>query len=159
MLKTISQFCQQPIIAIYDPILLSDPFGKVMEANLTKAGVVNTPSSCIQTRTLQSQVDKLSQCGFNLVTACDMLSAYESVMSENQRQKANMCQMLDEIEEWVLIMKHYCFIVAGKNEDRKMINRIDNSDHNSDFNLAKKLCAVGPSSHLGFPTKSISINR
>jgi hypothetical protein len=39
-----------------------------------------------------------------------MADAYESIVTKNQRNHASSIEMLDELEEWILLMKHYCFI-------------------------------------------------
>ena len=75
-----------------------------------------------------------------------MLAAYDTaVIGATQRARANSVEMLDEIEEWMLIMRHYCFVVAG----------IATEESNND--LARYLCAAGESSPIGFvPTKSVT---
>lgn len=119
------------LLAIYDPILLHDNFGQIMQNNLTKAMRIplqydhdnhettrydldHTPSM-IHTRTLEEQLDKVLSCGFHVATGCDMMAACDgsSILTFSQVQKANRCEMLDELEEWILIMKHYSIVVAG----------------------------------------------
>ena len=125
----------QAYICCYEPILGSDSFGKMMERNLVQAGV-GLPDSCLRTtRTLEEQLDKLVRSGFSHAAGCDMAQAYETVMTQAQRTKANQCEFLDELEEWLMIMRHYCFVVATTVPD-------------SDF--AKQFLAVGPMSALGF---------
>lgn len=84
-----------------------------MEQNLRKAGISDPSLSIFKTKTLQHQIDKLIQCGFSKATGCDMMAAYETVLTPDERKRANRCEMLDEIEEWVLIMRHYCLVVAA----------------------------------------------
>ena len=155
LFQEISSTCgPNAIIAIYDPILGNDRFGKVMEQNLTRAGVVaplttmgtNDPLCLTAHRTLDSRLDCLISCGFNTAIGCDMLAAYDTaVIGATQRARANSVEMLDEIEEWMLIMRHYCFVVAG----------IATEESKND--LARYLCAAGESSPIGFvPTKSVT---
>jgi len=47
-----------------------------------------------------------------MATGCDMMAAYDTVLTVGDRGRANGCEMLDEFEEWILIMRHYCFVVA-----------------------------------------------
>ena len=155
LFQEISSSCgPSAIIAIYDPILGTDRFGRVMEQNLTRAGVVAPPTTmetnndplCLAAhRTINSRLDFLISCGFNIAIGCDMLAAYDTaVIGASQRALANSVEMLDEIEEWMLIMRHYCFVVAG-------IATESNSD------LARHLCAAGESSPIGFvTTKSVT---
>ena len=155
LFQEISSTCgPNAIIAIYDPILGNDRFGKVMEQNLTRAGVVaplttmgtNDPLCLTAHRTIDSRLDCLISCGFNTAIGCDMLAAYDTaVIGATQRARANSVEMLDEIEEWMLIMRHYCFVVAG----------IATEESKND--LARYLCAAGESSPIGFvPTKSVT---
>jgi [phosphatase 2A protein]-leucine-carboxy methyltransferase len=119
-------------IAIYEPILGSDAFGNMMQQNLVQAQVASADSCLLQTRTLEAQLKKLVQAGFAArAVGCDMWSAYESIVTPQQRQLANRAEFLDEMEEWMLIMRHYCFVVATTVKD-------------------DTLTEVGPDSKLGF---------
>ena len=108
--------------------------------------------SLVQCRTLEQQLSKLAQCGFDTVTGCDMMTAYDTVVDASNRMKANRCEMLDEIEEWMLIMRHYCFVVAGKRTMNRDGGDGDGSDNHSRNGqcLANSFCAVGLGSLLGF---------
>jgi len=81
LLEIISKTCSIPLIVLFDPILLNDMFGVVMERNLTKAGLIDTSTSLHHLRTLDSHLDRLIQCGFDLATGCDMAAAYESILT------------------------------------------------------------------------------
>ena len=70
---------------------------------------------------------------FAVAVGCDMWDAYPSILSESQRRRANQCELLDEMEEWMMIMKHYCFIVAS-----------------SDAEDSRHYCGVGSESLFGF---------
>jgi len=140
LLTAISSMCgANALLALYDPILGSDGFGRVMEQHLTRAGVVAPPAKdsndqlCLTaSRTLDSQLDRLVGCGWNTVVGCDMLAAYDTVVEAEQRRKANTVEMLDEVEEWVLIMRHYCFVVAGVS-----------TPATNDSNIVQHFCSVG----------------
>jgi len=44
-----------------------------------------------------------------------MLQAYEGMISTTNKARLNRLEMLDEsLEEWSLIMSHYCVSVAAK---------------------------------------------
>jgi [phosphatase 2A protein]-leucine-carboxy methyltransferase len=104
----------------FEPILgdtsSNDAFGRMMQENLTKAGVVRADSCLVQTRTLSQMIAQLRTAGFVRATACDMYAAYETVLSPAQRALAQKCEFLDELEEFILIMRHYCFVVATNSE-------------------------------------------
>lgn len=145
MLKSITNSIKQPFIALFDPIIQDDAFGKVMTENLTKAKIISNPTmSLLNTRTLQGQIEKLYHSGFSLATGCDFLTCYETVMSADDRMNAKKVEMLDEIEEWILIMRHYCFVVGCVRGD------------SNGSCMAEKFCSVGASSPLGFKTGKCS---
>jgi Leucine carboxyl methyltransferase len=123
-------------LAMYEPILGDDAFGRVMETNLLGAKMVEHDSCLIQTRSLSQHLSKLAESGFCYATGCDMWAAYETVLSADQRHKANRCEFLDELEEFVLIMKHYCLVVAS-------------NDRRGDGHAAA-FCSVGSASPMGF---------
>jgi len=142
-----SALLPQVYVCSYEPILGSDSFGKMMEHNLSKAGVCDADSCLRQTRSLEAQLGKLigqassdnGGGGFVRAVGCDMAQAYETIMTQVQRARANQCEFLDEIEEWMMIMRHYCFIVA---------TAVPEGSDGDDF--AKYFCNVGENSALGF---------
>lgn len=140
LLAALSKAAKDTWMVCYEPILGSDPFGKMMQQNLVQAGVA-TPDSCLlQSRTLQRQLEKLIKSSFSRAVGCDMWSAYQTILTKEQRQRANQCEFLDEIEEWMLIMRHYCFIAATTVESAR-----------------DSFTAVGDSSPLGFAPRSCQV--
>jgi len=153
LLQTLSLSADEVYIVCYEPILESknsrgkgDPFGRVMERNLVKMGVA-TPDCCLlQTRTLKEQLEKLIECeGFVRAVGCDMWSAYETIVTDAQRKRANKSELMDEYEEWILIMQHYCFLVAqgGRSRDQPLPSDLTKV-------LDKIRDDVKPSSSLGW---------
>ena len=141
MLETITAQCHHGFMAIFDPIIQHDQFGQVMAQNLTKAKIADKSMSLLNTRTLKEQVDKLKSCGFDHVTGCDFYSAYEMLLTMEDRRRANQAEMLDEIEEWMLIMKHYCFLVASCKK---------NSDEKNSGGIEEAYCSVVQNNPFGF---------
>lgn len=131
LLEIITKTCSTPLIALYDPILFNDVFGQEMERNLTRAGLLDTSTCLHHLPTLDSHLDRLTQCGFDVATGCDMAAAYDTILTYEQRMRANKCEMLDEFEEWMLIMRHYCFIVVGRSLD---------GTFGSDNDIVKSFC-------------------
>lgn len=108
-------------IVMYEPILGSDAFGNMMQQNLVQAKVASADCCLLQTRTLEAQLKKLVQAGFSTrAVGCDMWTAYQSIVTPEQRQLANRAEFLDEVEEWMLIMRHYCFVVATTAKDDRL---------------------------------------
>ena len=131
-------------VAIYDPVPCHDRFGQVMIQNLQKAGIVKQRRDCddpIQlsleaTHTVVDQLSKLIQCGFDSVVGCDMMDAYNNgVIRIEETQRAARCEMLDELEEFVLLMRHYCFCVGVRANGTS---------------VGYGLCGIGKNSLMGF---------
>lgn len=163
LLQGISDSCHFSYLALYDPILAHDRFGKTMEQNLRKKSLITDSTlSILQTRTLENQVDKLYQCGFDFVTGSDMMDAYNTIMSNAHKVRANRCEMLDEIEEWNLIMRHYCFAVACSinydNDASKLKDDQGKSSVTSKMHLASLFCSCGSNGIFEFDEKN-SITR
>ncbi len=114
LLQALSVSSDTVYIACYEPILgLGDPFGRVMERNLVKMGVASPDCCLLKTRTLKDQLEKLVESGgFRRAVGCNMWNAYETIVTAAQRNRANQSEFMDEFEELILIMQHYCFVVA-----------------------------------------------
>jgi [phosphatase 2A protein]-leucine-carboxy methyltransferase len=135
LLQALVQYCPNSCLCSYEPALQSDPFGQVMEKNLTEAQVARPDSCLVRIRTLDQHLDRFTGAGlFWQATGCDMWSAYNSVITAEQRRRANQCEFLDEVEEWMLIMRHYCVVVAS-------------TQH---CTIRKRYCEVGKDSSMGF---------
>ena len=137
LLQALNQQCHDCTMVSYEPILGYDSsFGRVMEENLTKIGVVHPKSCFVEIRTLQQYIQQLyGMVGCQRSVGCDMYTAYDTVLSKQQRAHAQKCEFLDELEEFILIMQHYCFIV---------------SNNNSNSMIGKRMCDVDGISSMGF---------
>jgi O-methyltransferase involved in polyketide biosynthesis len=144
LLQALVQCCPDACLCSYEPMLQSDPFGKVMEKNLSEAQVARPDSCLVKIRTLGQHLQRLTLSSgvqlslFAQATGCDMWSAYNSVMTQEQRQRANQCEFLDEVEEWMLIMRHYCLTVASTLH----------------CTIRTRYCEVGNHSPMGFTSTS-----
>lgn len=139
-------------VVSYDPVPGGGRFGNLMVDNLRRAlGVVAggrggggdgseaaARLSLEATRTLSDQLGRLEECGFRSAAGCDMMDAYScGVVPEDERRRAASAEMLDELEEFELLMRHYCLVVGvatdGEGDDD-----------------ALRLCSVGEDSPVGF---------
>jgi hypothetical protein len=156
------------LLAIYDPIPGNDNFGRLMINNLKRrgivTGVVHPPRksdtdndddidindenddilSLERTRTLHDQLSRLvHSCGFDIAIGCNMMDAYDhGVVRTEDRQRACQCEMLDELEEFILLMKHYCLVLG--------VATASSSSSSSTVNVGTQLCSVGVDSPMGF---------
>lgn len=153
-------------VAIYDPIPCNDRFGQVMLQNLQKRGILgnrngrrnfanensvdknqDSPLSLEKSRTLLDQLAKLTQSGFDIAVGCHMMDAFDhGIVSIEERRQSARCEMLDELEEFVLLMKHYCLVVGVRS------CKADGKDCSSrqDELAGYQLCSVGEKSPIGF---------
>jgi hypothetical protein len=68
-----------------------------------------------------------------------MMDAYDhGVVRSEDRQRAFQSEMLDELEEFVLLMKHYCLALGVATASSSTIN------------VGTQLCSVGVDSPMGF---------
>ncbi|KAG5176211.1 S-adenosyl-L-methionine-dependent methyltransferase [Tribonema minus] len=65
---------------------------------------------------LGAHVARLNAAGYSSAQALDMLTAYERVLDAAQVARAARIEPLDEVEEWTLIMSHYCLALAARGE-------------------------------------------
>jgi len=138
LLQCLSNQCSTLLLSIYDPIIMYDRFGKVMAQHLTNARIMDTSLSMNHTPTIQKHIQRLHSLGYATIIACDMLQAYDTVISSSQRCNANKIELLDELEEWRLIMSHYTFVIAVSVKDNRHLS------------FVKDYTSVGPDSPLGF---------
>ncbi len=142
LLQSLNQQCQDCTMVSYEPILGYDSsFGRVMEENLSKIGVVHPKSCFVEIRTLQQYIQQLyGMVGCQRSVGCDMYTAYDTILSTQQRAHAQKCEFLDELEEFILIMQHYCFIVSNNNSESMIGKRMCNVDSNNSMGFIRGKC-------------------
>ena len=97
----------------YDMINPYDAFGKVMATNLRSAGY-KVPGFT-DFHDLNLQMKRFIDCeSWGLATSIKMLDAYEKLISKEDKQRISKLEIFDEIEEWSLLMSHYCLTIASK---------------------------------------------
>ena len=85
----------------------SDAFGQVMISNLAQRGIV------LQTlqkySSLSAQKLRLKQAGFvSGQQAADVNFLFNKWIEEDEKESVSKCEMLDEVEEWIMLAQHYC---------------------------------------------------
>jgi tRNA wybutosine-synthesizing protein 4 len=104
------------VIQVYEQIH-PDPrsgYGLQMIRNLEERGA---PLHGLRsTPTLEAHKKQLVACGWERAFAKDMLSLYKEMLDPRDRRRIEMLEMLDEFEEWNLIMSHYCISVGIKDK-------------------------------------------
>jgi [phosphatase 2A protein]-leucine-carboxy methyltransferase len=136
-------------MALYEPILQHDAFGQMMQQNLIKAQVATPNCGLLQIKTLEEQLQLLIKAGFTRAVGCDMGTAYQTIVTADQRKMANQAEFLDEMEEWTLIMHHYCFVVATtcthKGDDP--LTQVNPNDESSLLGFRSGKCQIVTNQH------------
>jgi [phosphatase 2A protein]-leucine-carboxy methyltransferase len=85
-----------------------------MVSNLTSRGI--HLQTLQKFENLAAQRLRLQSCGFvTSQNATDTDYIWRKWVSEEEKERVSKCEMLDEIEEWILLAKHYC-VVWGSRE-------------------------------------------
>ena len=92
----------------YEMANADDAFGQVMIRNLRQRG--------LEMGNVMSQIDmeRLFQSFFGNCSVTAMRNVYQSMVDETEHERLNRIEMMDEWEEWNLILQHYCLIYAWK---------------------------------------------
>jgi [phosphatase 2A protein]-leucine-carboxy methyltransferase len=100
-------------IVLYEPIGGDDAFGKVMIQNLAARGIVL--KTLKKYSTLSKQKMRLKMLGFGSgQEAVDVEFTYENWVEGGEKERIASLQMLDEVEEWQLLARHYCIAWGWK---------------------------------------------
>ncbi|KAK9240657.1 S-adenosyl-L-methionine-dependent methyltransferase [Lipomyces kononenkoae] len=92
-------------IVSYEPFSSDDQFGKVMVHNLALRGI--SIPTMMAFPTLQSQVSRLRGLGFKATAAGDLKYVHDTWVSGDEMHKINSLEILDELEEFDLLVSHY----------------------------------------------------
>lgn len=102
-------------VILYEPIGGDDAFGKVMIQNLAARGIVL--KTLKKYSSLARQTERLRLLGFaHGHAAADVAFIHDNWVDEGERERIARLEMLDEVEEWQLLARHYC-IAWGWRED------------------------------------------
>jgi [phosphatase 2A protein]-leucine-carboxy methyltransferase len=94
-------------IVLYEPTNPFDSFGKVMVSNLAARGIV------LQTLkkygSLETQKERMKFYGFRGgACAKDLNCLHDAWIDDTEKDRISKLEMLDEVEELQLLLKHYC---------------------------------------------------
>ena len=108
--QSIVQHFSESAWVSYDMINPTDLFGKTMLRNLAAAR--HKVPGFVQFPTTDAHKDRYLTTGWNEAHCISMLRAFNIFVSAEEKYRIARLEMLDEIEEWELIMQHYAFTVA-----------------------------------------------
>lgn len=101
-------------IIMYEPLSGQDQFGQVMIENLASRGI--SIPSMTKFPSLQSQIERFKTAGYTEVLATSMDVIHDEWVSPEEQQRIHGLEFLDEREELLLLLKHYCVVWASKLE-------------------------------------------
>jgi [phosphatase 2A protein]-leucine-carboxy methyltransferase len=94
-------------LVLYEPIRPNDPFGRTMVANLASRGIRLLTLQRFED--LGAQRARLLASGFDAgQRAADTEFLWRRWVGAGEKARVAACEMLDEVEEWVLLARHYC---------------------------------------------------
>lgn len=93
-------------VVLYEPIGLNDEFGRVMAENLAMRGL-SLPTIGLYS-TLQSQIAHLQKYIGGEPNAVDIATVYQQWIPQPEQERISRLEFLDELEEMLLLMRHYC---------------------------------------------------
>lgn len=102
------QGSQAPLgLILYEPIRPDDPFGRTMVSNLAARGI--QLQTLHKYASLEAQRARLREHGLcSGQAAADIDFIWERWVSEEEKERVASLEMLDEMEEWRLLARHYC---------------------------------------------------
>ncbi|KAF2196069.1 leucine carboxyl methyltransferase 1 [Delitschia confertaspora ATCC 74209] len=101
-------------LIMYEPILPNDPFGRTMISNLASRNIrLPTLTTYL---TLEHQRLRLDSEGFvDGCRAADVNFIWKKWVPEEEKERVAALEMLDELEELELLLKHYCVTWGWRN--------------------------------------------
>ncbi|PQE31324.1 leucine carboxyl methyltransferase 1 protein [Rutstroemia sp. NJR-2017a WRK4] len=105
-------------LVLYEPIGVNDAFGQMMVENLASRGI--TMPTVHKYKTLEDQRGRLADLGFGVsgggANAVSIEDVWDKWVVDTERERVDRLEGLDEVEEWLLLARHYA-IVWGWNTD------------------------------------------
>ncbi|CAD6447080.1 83e3d3e9-4c85-4ed9-8f21-6410cc421a9e [Sclerotinia trifoliorum] len=99
-------------IVLYEPVGVHDAFGQMMVENLASRGIVMPTVQ--KYKTLKDQKDRLVGLGFGTaeggINAVSIENVWEDWVAGRERERVDRLEGLDEVEEWLLLARHYSVV-------------------------------------------------
>eukprot|EP01039_Chlorochromonas_danica_P003766 gene3766-4116_t len=118
--EVVSQLCaslasyleKEALWVSYDMITPNDRYGQMMVRNLQGAGF-HIPGM-LDYPTLEAEKEKFIHHGWDVAHSCTMKEFYNKATTAEEKARLKELEMLDEVEEWNMIMEHYSLTIASK---------------------------------------------
>lgn len=110
-----NHFTKTRAVLLLEHTNLHDPFGETMARNIASRGCPLLGLS--KYPTIGSLKDRFRGAGFGNVRAETMMDAFEARFSAQQKRDLQKVEMLDEVEEFRLLLRHYVVLIAVAGDD------------------------------------------
>lgn len=118
LLKWLSSMFSEASMLIYEQVNPHDPFGRQMMANLDARGC---PLKGIIS-SLDDHKKRMYESGWEFAECEYMLDMFNKSIPQAEVHRINQIEMLDEQEEWNLLLRHYCITIASKRGENNTSN-------------------------------------
>ena len=112
LLRRIASNFETAMCTVYEQVNPKDAFGRQMMVNLQARGC---PLKGVLD-SLEDQRQRMLQCGWKDSRSENLLQLFNSCIPRDELTRINRLEMLDEEEEWNLLLQHYC-ITTARNSD------------------------------------------
>lgn len=103
-------------LILYEPIRPNDAFGRTMVSNLAARGIQLKTLS--RYASLEAQRCRFQDQGFgDGQSAADIEFIWKRWVNEDEKERVAGLEMLDEMEEWQLLARHYCIAWGWRDRD------------------------------------------
>ncbi|KAJ5738748.1 hypothetical protein N7493_001903 [Penicillium malachiteum] len=103
-------------LVLYEPIRPNDAFGRTMVSNLATRGI--QLQTLHKYATLEAQRERFRGQGFTSGQAvADIEFIWNRWVDEEEKERVSRLEMLDEMEEWQLLARHYCIAWGWREGD------------------------------------------
>lgn len=121
LITTLGSYLSNAAFLYYDLIHPNDEFGKVMIRNLKQyrnmvlPGYEDCPDEAAQNK-------RMLEGGFTEATCIDMLKYFNEIIPKEEKDVVNQLELLDELEEWNMLQKHYCIGFGIKVKEENILS-------------------------------------
>ncbi|KAJ5834149.1 Cutinase [Penicillium robsamsonii] len=103
-------------LILYEPIRPNDAFGRTMVSNLAARGI--QLKTLPRYASLEAQRGRFRDQGFgNGQAVADIEFIWKRWVNEDEKERVAGLEMLDEMEEWQLLARHYCIAWGWRDRD------------------------------------------
>ena len=111
LLSWFASTCPRAVLVSYEMIHPHDPFGRMMVDNLRRRGCPLLGLPAIPDVAAQ-EARCVERAGWTRASGMSMLAFYEQVVTPAERQRVGKIGLLDELEEYRMLLEHYCVLLA-----------------------------------------------